>query len=55
MEREEARLAALTGDEDRAIELYRRYLALHARAEPAVANSVAEVRSHLAQLTGERR
>jgi tetratricopeptide (TPR) repeat protein len=55
MIREQGRLAALSGDRDKAIALYRRYLNFSERAEPAVQKEVDAVRAHLAQLTGERR
>ncbi|MGQ0561901.1 MAG: hypothetical protein ACT443_08520, partial [Gemmatimonadota bacterium] len=55
MLREAARLAALRGDTERAIRLYRRYLNAHELAEPALKQEDDAARTHLAQLTGERR
>jgi len=55
MTREEARLAALAGERDRAIRLYRRYQALRTHAEPAVAKQDDAARRDLARLTGETR
>jgi hypothetical protein len=55
MLREQGRLAALTGDRDKAIAVYRRYLNLTEQAEPSIQEEVDAVRIHLAQLTGERR
>jgi hypothetical protein len=55
MIREQGRLAALNGDRDKAIALYRRYLSLTELAEPALQDQVRGVSNHLAQLTGERR
>lgn len=51
--REEGRLAALTGDRERAIQAYRHYLALRRDPERAVADEVDRVRSELAGLVGE--
>ena len=48
--REGGRLAALAGDRERAIERYRRYLALRGDPEPGVADEVAQVRSALDSL-----
>jgi eukaryotic-like serine/threonine-protein kinase len=48
--REEGRLAAKTGDKDGAIRAYRKYLALRADAEPALAPQVARVRAALDSL-----
>ena len=46
------RLAALTGDTDRAIREYRFYVYLRANPEPALEAEVAEVRAVLAVLEG---
>ena len=50
--RERGRLAALTGDTDRAIREYRPYVYLRASPEPALEAEVAEVRAALAVLEG---
>ena len=50
--RERGRLAALTGDTDRAIREYRFYIHLRASPEPALEAEVAEVRAALAVLEG---
>ena len=50
--RERGRLAALTGDTDRAIREYRFYVYLRANPEPALEAEVAEVRAALAVLEG---
>ena len=48
--REEGRLAALTGDKAGAIQAYRKYLAIRANPEPALAPQVARVRAALDSL-----
>jgi hypothetical protein len=51
--REEGRLAALTGDRERAISAYGHYLALHSDPGPEVLPEVEAVREELARLVGE--
>jgi serine/threonine protein kinase len=51
--REEARLAALTGDHEGAIRAYRHYLALRSEPEPPVAAQVVAVRAELRRLERE--
>ena len=53
MMREEARLAALNGDRQRAALLYRRYLLMHERAEPSLKPVDDAVRRDLARIAGE--
>jgi serine/threonine-protein kinase len=48
--REQARLAERTGARDRAVELYRHYLALRRVAEPSLAAHLASVRAELTRL-----
>ena len=55
MMREEARLAALHGDSQRAARLYRRYLLMHERAEPSLQPVLDAVRRDLARIAGEPR
>lgn len=55
MSREEARLRAKTGDHERAIQLYKHYLDMHARAEPRIKAQDDAVRRELAQLIAETR
>ena len=51
--REEGRLAALTGDRERAISAYGHYLELRSDPEPEVLPEVEAVRDELARLVGE--
>ena len=51
--REEGRLAALTGDRERAIEAYSHYLNLRSDPELEVLPEVQAVRNELARLVGE--
>jgi len=51
--RQEGRLAALTGDRERAIRAYTRYLNLRSDPEPEVLPEVEAVRAELARLVGE--
>jgi len=51
--REEGRLAALTGDRERAIRAYSHYLKLRSDPEPEVLPEVQAVRAELARLVGE--
>jgi len=53
MLREEGRLAALTGDRERAILAYSHYLNLRSVPEPEVLPEVEAVRAELARLVGE--
>ena len=53
MMREEARLAALHGDPQRAARLYRRYLLMHERAEPSLMPVLDAVRRDLARIADE--
>ena len=51
--REQGRLAALTGDTERAIRAYSHYLKLRSDPEPEVLPEVEAVRAELARLVGE--
>jgi hypothetical protein len=53
--REQGRLAAAAGDTAAAVLAFDRYLRLRERAEPVLAQEVAQVRAELARLTGEPR
>ena len=52
--REEARLAALTGDSAGAARAYQHYLALRSESEPGSRGEVEEVRAERARLLGIR-
>ncbi|HEY0672811.1 MAG TPA: hypothetical protein VGD27_11115 [Longimicrobiales bacterium] len=54
MMRELARLAAINGDRELAVRIYRRYLLLHERAEPSVRRTDDAVRQQFERLVGER-
>jgi hypothetical protein len=53
--REQGRLAAAAGDTAAAVLAFDRYLRLRERAEPVLAQEVAQVRAELGRMTGERR
>jgi hypothetical protein len=53
--REQGRLAAAAGDTAAAVLAFDRHLRLRERAEPVLAQEVAQVRAELARLTGEPR
>lgn len=52
--REQGRIAALAGDENRAARAYQHYLSMRANAEPSVAPQIDSVRRELAKATGSR-
>ena len=54
MVREQARLADVTGDRDRAVKLYTRYLSFHESAEPSVRARDNQTRTRLVHLTANR-